>query len=190
MFFAKTASSSLLLLPLCVTLSLAFLGCASKKKKSEKGSAYKDRVFSNWDNSNRSSFEKQAGIGKKKDVKTNAFKTRDFKSGKTFSEGDHHFKTGDFSQAGKKSSAADKTFQGGNKESSLGNDTFRTTQSRFDDQRNSNSNKISPLGNDTFRTGNNREGTKAIENSKTPLIESKSADDYSESFIRRILNKD
>lgn len=189
MFFAKTASSSLLLLPLCVILSLALSGCASKKKP-EKGSTYNDRVFSNWDKSNRSSFEEQADIGKKKNVKTNAFKTRDFKSGKTFSEGDHHFKTSTFSQAGKKSSAEDTTFRGGDKESSFGNDTFRTTQSRFDGQNNSNSNKISPLDNDTFRAGNNREGTKAIENSKRPLIESKNTDDYSESFIRKILNKD
>lgn len=186
--------------PLAITLALVLTlcSCSATKEgsKNEFGPTYKqrmsaaDRALFRDDHSQRSSFEKQLGNSKNnKEVKTNAFKTRDFNSGKTFYEGDDKFKTNAFNQAGKTSKIADKTFHGGDKQSSLGNDEYKTSQSRFDNQGNNISNKTSPLSDDRFRTNSNREGTKALENSKRPLIVPRGEEGYSEGDISKLLNK-
>lgn len=179
-----------------LTLVLALSSCAGTKKKpkqSEFGQTLEQRTSSTYksllnnDNSKRSSFEKQAQIAKSKNVKTKAFSTKNFTSGKTFSEGDHKFKTNNFSQADKKSRAADQSYSDGEKQSRLGSENYHTSQSRFDGQTNRDSNKISPLANDTFRTSEYREGMKSIKENKRPLIDSK--DKYTEDEIQKILNK-
>ncbi|CAN5713179.1 hypothetical protein BH11VER1_BH11VER1_26410 [soil metagenome] len=183
---------------LSLFLMLSLGACSGTKKSSGDnfGPKYKDRMASadralfHDDHNQRSPYEKQLGKGKKnKEVKMEAFKTRDFHSGKAFSGGDDKFKTAAFSQSDKTSNAANKTFSGADKQSALGNDEFKTSESRFSQQSNSNSDKLSPLGDDKFRTNNDREGTKAMENSKRPLIAPRNEDGYSEGDIRKLLNK-
>ncbi len=179
-------------------LVLTLCSCNATKstpKRSEIGMTLEQRTSSTYkellknDNSKRSSFEKQAGIGKKDAVKTNVYKTHDFNSGKSFSNADTQFKTSKYSQAGKTSNVADKAYAEGTKESGLGDNTFHTNQSRLDGQTHSDSTKMSQFGNDTIRTNSNREGTKAMEKNNRPLINGKTTDDYSEGDIRKILNK-
>lgn len=191
MNFSLPAISLVLMLSLC--------SCSGTKKtnKKEFGMSYKERMSSadralfHDDHSQRSSFEKHLGSDKKKkDVKMQAFKTRDFHSGKAFSGADDKFKTSNYNQSDKKSNVADKAFSGAGKQSSLGNDDYKTSESRFSHQSNSNNNKVSSLGDDEFRAKNDLEGTKAMEKSKRPFIEPRGEEGYSESAIHKLLNKD
>lgn len=132
----------------------------------------------------------QKVYGASKSVKTDQYKAGNYNGSKSFSGADDKFKAGTFSQAGKTSHDAKQTFSGADDKSALANDTFKTTQNRFDGQANSNAGKVSSMAGKTYDTKANPAALKAVENSKRPLIQEMEAPSYTESEVRKILNRD
>ena len=179
---------------LLVLLTLLLSACASKD-----GARRMDYASLKWeqrinrqmkDPTSITSQFQQKVYGASKSVKTEQYKAGNYNASKSFSGADNKFNAGTFSQAAKESHTGNKTFSGADASSQFSGDTFKTSQNRFDGQANSNSGKASPMADKTFNTKANPAALKATENSKRPLIQKMEAPSYTESEVRKLLNRD
>ena len=122
-------------------------------------------------------------------VRTGGYRTQDFQGGRSFTGADERYQTGAFTQAARTSKSAQGRFSGADDRSQLAQGTYTTTDSRFNGSINSNADKTSPLADSLFKTSANPVGSKAISNSKRPLIQDQGKPGYTEDEVRSILSK-
>jgi hypothetical protein len=173
-------------------------GCSSpsQTRRGEFGPTFRermadvDRVLKKSDFSKRSAFEKEItdpATGKK--FKTGDYHAKDVKIEKKFRGADEAFNAKGFAQAEKASKIDDKAFQGAEARSRLADGQFRTKDNRMAGEKSREGTKDFAGGAGVFATRENREGRKAIDKNKKPVIIDSDKPTYSEEEVKRLLNK-
>ena len=184
-------------------LALVAGACSSSKKtsRSEYGPTYRERMseftrsmkqkdFWSSDKTKRSQFEKELATSTtEKKFKTGDFHAKDAKLDKKFHGTDDTFKTKGFAMADKTNKTAGKSFHDADAKNRMASEQFRTKDSRMAAEKNRNGEKMFASGGKEFSTRENREGTKAIEKNKKPVILDPEKPSYTEEDVKRLLNK-
>lgn len=180
-----------LLMAVCCVLASCLASCASKEKKA--GSSYSDLTMGQRfvkqtkdPHAIKSPFQQDV-FRSGRNVKTANYKAGDYKGRKGFFGSNEKYKAGTFAQADKASHASGQQFSGADDKSRMADSTYKTSQNAYDGQVNRNAGRVSSMNDDTYDAGGNPELLQGTQNVKRPLIERD--EEYSESFIKRLLNK-
>lgn len=180
-----------LLMAVSCVLASCLASCASKEKKA--GSSYSDLTMGQRfvkqtkdPHAIKTPFQQDV-FRSGQNVKTANYKAGDYKGSKGFFGSDEKFKAGSFAQSDKASRVSGQQFSGADDKNQMADSTYKTGQSAFERQTNRNAGRVSSMNDDTFDTSGNPAVLKGTQNIKTPLIQRD--EEYSESFIKRLLNK-